>query len=175
MLHNSRRRFYHIGQSHGLLCFEPLRCGLWVNWSLFWHPQQWNARVDDRIAQEEENLLTSLSTFQGMPFISSSAPPCCAKQWAINVPPFVGTKLKGLWLLPSFVKWAVNSSEFGCMRYLHSHNEVGDTAKECFSGWVLRLMMWVGFLWFGLLFFFSSIGYSRICIHIVWPVHASGI
>lgn len=58
MLHNLRRWFYHIGQSCGLVCFEPLSFGLWVDWSPFWHPQQWNAcgGSEDQIAQRKRRI-----------------------------------------------------------------------------------------------------------------------
>ena len=49
------------------------------------------------------------------------------RERVINVPPLVGTKLEGLLLLASLV-CAVNSSEFGYTRYLHSHNEADDNS-----------------------------------------------
>lgn len=56
----------------------------------------------------------------------------------INILPLLETKLEGL-LLPASPVWSVNSSEHGCMRYLHSYSAADDAAKERFSGLVLRL------------------------------------
>lgn len=56
MLLNLRWQFYHIGQSSGLVCFEHLRCEQWVDWSLFWHPQWWNAYVDNQISQRKRRV-----------------------------------------------------------------------------------------------------------------------
>lgn len=134
------------------------------DWSLFWHPQ-WLECVSGRSdhSEEEENLLTSLPTFQGLPFISTTMP--CGRARVINVPPpLVGTKLEGLLPLASLV-CAENFSEFGYTRYLHSHSEADDTAKECCGGLVLRLRTCC----------FFSLQYSRICIPVMWLVHASGI
>lgn len=46
-------------------------------------------------SEEEENLLTSLSTFQGLSFISSSAPVCHEKERLINVPLLEGWSSEG--------------------------------------------------------------------------------
>lgn len=106
-------------------------------------------------SEEKESLLTS--TFQGLPFISASSPPCQKKVRVINILPILGTKLEGL-LLPASPVWSVNSSEFGFMRYLHSYSAADDAAKESFSGLVLRLKSCSGC--FGFFFLYSIQEYA---------------
>lgn len=129
-----------------VVCFglSLLRCGLWVDWSLFWHPKGWNVCVDNQITQRKRRIYWHPHSRACLS--SPHLHHCPARERVINVPPLVGTKLEGLLLLASLV-CAVNSSESGYTRYLHSHNEADDTAKELFSGLVLGLRTCVFFLY----------------------------
>lgn len=147
MLHNSWHWFYHIGQRCGLVCFEPLR--LRGDWSLFWHPQQWNVCVYSKITQRKRRVYWHPYPHSRACLSSAHLHYCAARKRIVSVPPLV--EFKGLCLHPLCVLWVW----YG--RQLHSHSEGSDRAKEWFSGVVLRLGSWV---------LFVSLQYSSTHIHV---------